>query len=625
MVGSYSEELLDAVGMGGIEAFVNVLQKHGISIEEAAELSVDDGYAPNTSLLQNAAAFGNLEVVDLLCQHGANVNKRDMQNLTPLELAIRSLPYHVTVKDILQMVKTLLKHGAALESCAALYDAVTMGNPDLVRLLCNNGVEINTADKQYQDCVAGDVNSQDQDTPLHFAARMLNPEVIQALCEFGADVNKDNALGDLPLQLATRTMSSGSDPTRKSQVLKLLCEFGSDINKANQAGETPTSLAAKHSVIQQIFDAYQVVHPNQGCVTPLHTAVHTGNALMVREICNVHGTDVNTEDDNGRTPLFSAAQKGRTNIVEILCAHGADTNKAPRWKSTPLHCAALVGCKEAVKTLCEHGANVNALNVFGETALNFAAQGGYAEVIRTLCQHGADFDAPSKGTIPLSVFKYHQMDAATEMLKYWSPKQVDGDGYSALHYACYSPDMQASHRELVRLLLAHPESDCDIENPWDVTPLQDVFCMVDVAGVGKLSELSEIAQMLIKAGCSMGENCTCPFTLLRFKIAELLRYGQCNQEIDSLCDCFKLLLSAGISLTEEDFHRLTRANPSLVQLLADRGVQEQVLYACSKPLSLKRLCKLTIRQTARRPLTAHMPRSGLPEGLQKYVLLEEPD
>ena len=625
-------ELREAVAEQGAETFLKVVQKHGIALKDAVSIPMCVSNCDSTkplNVFQLAAVLGNALLVDLLCRQGASVNTRDMEETlmtavsSPDPLKVMGITYFSDcfcalprpAKGLLQVINTLLKHGVVLKEKRALHYAVQLGNPDIVRLLCANGADANAYEYNIED-----------KTILHSAAWMTKPDVVQVLCECGADVNKPNRQGDIPLHYAVWTPISSTHLKKSIRLVKLLCELGSDINRNNEDGKTPISRAARHSKIQDICRAYQVVHPNQGCVTPLHTAVHTGNALMVREICNVHGTDVNTEDDNGRTPLFSAAQKGRTNIVEILCAHGADTNKAPRWKSTPLHCAALVGCKEAVKTLCEHGANVNALNVFGETALNFAAQGGYAEVIRTLCQHGADFNAPSKGTIPLSVFKYHQMDAATEMLKHWFPSHVDEDGYSALHYACYSPEMQTGHPDLVRMLLEERQCDCDVRDTSNnMTALHWILFQVDLSKQNLVLEFLETFRILIAAGCSMGEGeaSPCSSLLREFSMALSGHHPLRQQEVDGLCDCLKLLVSAGINPTEEDFDLINKAgNPSLVPLAAGRGVQEYAAYVCRQPVYLTRLCKLAIRKTMRKPLTCSVPQLQFPPIIEEYLLLE---
>ena len=256
------------------------------------------------TLFQLAAWVGNAPLVDLFCQHRARINKPDLENAIKLTVD-NFCPFWSKfpdmtrpTTDVLQVIKTLLKHGAVSKDNRALYHAPQLGNPDIVRLICNNGADVNN----YVVFI--------EDTPLHMAW-MYNVEVVHVLCEFGADVNKGNKQGDIPLHCAVQ--NSRFEPFTKSRAsLKLLCEFGSDVNMDNKARRTPIGLAARHSQIQDICRAYQVVHPNQGCVTPLHTAVHTGNAQMVRELCNVHSTDVNAEDGTGRTPLFTCCTERRS-------------------------------------------------------------------------------------------------------------------------------------------------------------------------------------------------------------------------------------------------------------------------------------------------------------------------
>ena len=48
------------------------------------------------------------------------------------------------------------------------------------------------------------------------------------------------------------------------------------------------------------------------------------------------GADVNKTSDNGVTPLFAAALRGREAIVRALIGFGADVNAASVWGSTAL-------------------------------------------------------------------------------------------------------------------------------------------------------------------------------------------------------------------------------------------------------------------------------------------------
>ena len=52
--------------------------------------------------------------------------------------------------------------------------------------------------------------------------------------------------------------------------------------------------------------------------------------------------------ENGATALFAAAEKGKTEVVQLLLQAGADLNKATNNGIRPLHCASGEGHTDIV-------------------------------------------------------------------------------------------------------------------------------------------------------------------------------------------------------------------------------------------------------------------------------------
>jgi len=99
--------------------------------------------------------------------------------------------------------------------------------------------------------------------------------------------------------------------------------------------------------------------------------------------------DVNIASKRGCTPLYSAAQRGRLEIVNLLLEHNADVNKASDSGGTPLSAAAWCGHLEIVKLLIEHNADVNRADKVGYTPLYGAAYQGNLEIVKLLLEHNA--------------------------------------------------------------------------------------------------------------------------------------------------------------------------------------------------------------------------------------------
>ena len=85
--------------------------------------------------------------------------------------------------------------------------------------------------------------------------------------------------------------------------------------------------------------------------------------LETIELLIKKGVDVNSKDKSGKTPLYWAAEYGRTNVVKLLLKAGADVNATvsdgPLKGYTPLHEAAYLGHKDTVKVLIKAEADVN--------------------------------------------------------------------------------------------------------------------------------------------------------------------------------------------------------------------------------------------------------------------------
>jgi hypothetical protein len=125
---------------------------------------------------------------------------------------------------------------------------------------------------------------------------------------------------------------------------------------------------------------------------PLHGAAYSGNLEVVRILIEYNPAYINARDEGGSTPLIWASPSDNHkdgSVHQLLLEHGADINTQDQDGWTPLYYALLYGALEVVRVLLEHGADVEVKYNDGETALQVAAERGHDEVVELLRKHGA--------------------------------------------------------------------------------------------------------------------------------------------------------------------------------------------------------------------------------------------
>ncbi len=121
-------------------------------------------------------------------------------------------------------------------------------------------------------------------------------------------------------------------------------------------------------------------------------AAFLGNVATVQKALGA-GVDVNSVDEERRTPLMLAAFNGHTPVVELLLKAGALPNERDAAGRTPLMFAATGDNAATVAVLLDAGAEVNAVDAEEKfTALMHAAAEGQAKVVEVLLERKADPD-----------------------------------------------------------------------------------------------------------------------------------------------------------------------------------------------------------------------------------------
>ena len=192
-------------------------------------------------------------------------------------------------------------------------------------------------------------------------------------------------------------------------------------------------------------------------VTPLMIAAREGRLNVVTVLIK-EGVDVSLPDYDGRTALHFAAGSSENSceILSCLIENGADINKGRNDNQTPLMVAAENGHVSVATFLIEHGADVDLQDNDGKTALHHAFHGSdvSCEILSCLIGIGADVNARTNNTgtpLMIAAEKGH-INAVTSLVECGANVDLqDKDGQTALHHAMQSP--QASICEVLSCLI----------------------------------------------------------------------------------------------------------------------------------------------------------------------------
>ncbi len=348
--GHHGTPLHAAVVKGNVQVMM-VLLEHGADVAALNK----DGWTP----LYVASHRGHLHMVLLLLDHNADINSRNPDGWTPL--------FNASFEGELEIVRELLRYGAAVDIVnndgrTPLMSASYQGRLNLVRLLLQSGAAL-------------DSQNDDGWTALMCASQYGHPDVVRLLLQSEAAVDLHNNDGSTPLLSASWH--------GQLVVVRLLLENGASANSQNHDGFTALMYASE----QGHLDMARLLLQNDASVDP--------------------------QNNGGWTPLMCASRHGHPDVVRLLLQSGAavDLHDNDGW--TPLLSASWHGQPVVVRLLLENGASANSQNHDGLTALMCASAQGHLDIVRLLLQSGAAVDPnpndagfPSNGVFPIPSRSY---------------------------------------------------------------------------------------------------------------------------------------------------------------------------------------------------------------------------
>lgn len=191
-------------------------------IDNFKEISVNQSDADMFSPLRIAVHNGDIRMVKLLLEKGANVHFMNRQRHTPLHLASQ--------KGYIDIMNILIEHGANLnahdlEDCSPLSLAILYGHEEAAKLLIRKGTRLN----HEESCGY---------TVIHRAVWNNMTGIAKALLDAGAKIIQSHYL----LHTAIRN--------NNFEMVRILHKSGAILNIRDEQGQTPLMLSCVYQNLQ---------------------------------------------------------------------------------------------------------------------------------------------------------------------------------------------------------------------------------------------------------------------------------------------------------------------------------------------------------------------------------------
>ncbi|HAT1847708.1 TPA: ankyrin repeat domain-containing protein [Legionella pneumophila] len=307
------------------------------------------------NIFHAACCGGNLEIVKLLMEHGAEINSRSY-------VRERDNFYYATTPILVacryghaNLVEYLLTQDAVQYDIIELFHiAVEYGHYAVMDLLLR---------KIRAENVALDLNRG-----LEFHASWY-ATILDKACKSGQ------------VDIVDRLIAEGIDMKEEENISAIITAIWKADNPDYPAVDILERLLAE---CDRQGVCIPLTAPNIAIIACNRNRVDILDRLIIR------GVDFNLGNRHGDYPLITAAAQGHTAIVDRLLSLSVDVNQRDSEGKTALFQAASHNNLETVKLLVNNGADINIPDNNGVTPLMYVASTCYTEVVKYLLNAGAD-------------------------------------------------------------------------------------------------------------------------------------------------------------------------------------------------------------------------------------------
>ncbi len=320
-------------------------------------------------------------------------------------------------------------------------------------------------------------NLQPQIDEIIAAAEQKNSKEVLSQYSSGT-LNIKNRNGETPLLIALRE--------NKAEAAAALLEVCADATAVDKRSDTALHWAALVGLTTLIptliARGAKLEARNDQEQTPLLSALDFGKAEAAVALLEA-GADATAVDDCSKTVLHLAAEAGFSTLIPTLIAKEVNLEARNEQGKTPLLSALDFGKTEAAVALLEAGADATCVDFLGKTGLNRVPYPNTITIIPSLIAKGAKLDEYLKSLGNQDSFK--DMDKLLLMFK--------------TVQSCFNPELSqrlANYMEI--LLLENHQSLLTIESKKLLEFIQNNFNKIADIFFQNLNSLLEEAQKVLK-------------------------------------------------------------------------------------------------------------------------------
>ncbi|XP_059156809.1 putative ankyrin repeat protein RF_0381 [Physella acuta] len=557
----------------------NLKDKNGISaldmakergIEDLLDVFIDSKKNVQSTPLIMAVKKGNIKLVKLILESEfpGIVNVADAKGYTPLMLALfDSNETDLNRSIFFDIVRVLLNYGASVnkatkKNISPIYLATLAGNLEAIKLLVQHKADLNnqTAEKM---------------TPLMVASQKNRPDIAEYLIRCQANVNLMNAKNETALILALKCGNN-------QRGVELLLDHGAELDDtvfqlAAEKGQYKLFPNVRETVsiemrnkllvfaIKEIdlelaaFILDQGADVNQGGMAqPVPLVLAAKDHKMV-ELLLHHGAKIDEKDCKDNSALMEAVRLDNSKSIQVLIKHGACMNLETSFGDTALIYASKFEKMNALKALLEGGIDLNYVTHSGKSALHLSIIAGKQKAIKMLLQHGANVNLEDhKGMTPLMLAVFGEGNIIPLLLLNGADSNKQScDGSTALMYALKQRDIAK-----IKMLISSG-TDLSITNKNGETALiiAAQYCT------------TIILEMLIKAGANVHAQDNNGSSVLVCAVSHSIAHES----------KIALLIDYGVDVNKPNFRRETpliiaalRCNVNIMHLLISKGADVNI-------------------------------------------------